>query len=190
MAKRRNYLDVWSSVILFSLIMLDLFLWMNIIKDQTPNKPEINKFLLGKNNAELIVWQNNIRIMIDSGVDASVVQKIDGVLLSNGGRYIDLAFISYPAANNYMGYEYLLDHYDIGALIYDGRNDANDPKYWATFLQKINGRHIPLITLGKGDRIRYGVNSIRILAPNKDLARSADITQAALRWDISSDAEN
>jgi beta-lactamase superfamily II metal-dependent hydrolase len=179
MAKQRRKLDVWSTIIIFSLVMIDIITWWNIL-GRPSLRPHIHSFDLGKTSSVLIILPNNIKIIVDSGGDDSVVSKLDSTLAVANDNYIDLAIISYPAANNYLGYESILQHYNIGAFIYDGRNDVVESKYWASFLAMVKAKNIPLITLGKGDSIRYASNIIEITAPDKDFARGADITQAAL----------
>jgi beta-lactamase superfamily II metal-dependent hydrolase len=180
MAKRRKHMDPWSVIIIFCLVMIDIILWQGIINANVSQPPQKYVLDLGKNSSTLIIFPHNIKIMIDAGEDDGVVGKLDAALSSNNDNYIDLAIISSPQLGNYEGYFYILDHYSVGAFIYNGRNDFANTQEWAKFLTKVQSKKIPLITLGKGDVISYERNSIQIAAPSKDADRSADLNDTAL----------
>ena len=74
----------------------------------------------------------------------------------------------------------LLDHYRIGAFIWNGRDDAATVAEWPALLQKIRSKNIPIVTLGAGDAIRYGNNEIDMLSPDADFDASAELNDTVL----------
>ncbi len=78
------------------------------------------------------------------------------------------------------GYYYLLDHYRIGAFIWNGRNDNPNVKEWSALLQKIRSKNIPIITLATSDRIHYENNEIDIVSPDSSFAASAELNDTVL----------
>lgn len=188
MAKPRRPIDVWSTIILFSLFTINILIWRAIFYIDPLQYPRIYFLSVTQGSSELLMLSEDVNIMIDSGGDDGILQKIDPLFADTAGPYINIAIISYPQINNYEGYYYLLDHYTIGAFIYDGRNDVEHDQDWKKFIDAVNAKNIPLITLSKGDRIDYGNNVMTILSPDVALVRSADITDAALVENIRTSA--
>ena len=89
---------------------------------------------------------------------------------------------------DYGGYQYVLAHYTIGAFIYNGRADAAYSTEWTQLMNAIAVKHIPLITLGAGDRVRFGgaglgapaENEIDILSPDAASAHSPNASDTAI----------
>jgi competence protein ComEC len=172
---------MWSLLVLFSLVMVDVMLWNNIaIANSSAQTTQLYFFNVTQGESALTILPNDVKIMVDAGGDNKIVSELDSALGTKNDDYIDLAFISYPQLDNYEGYNYILDHYTIGAFIYNGRNDIVDTKEWSAFLQKLQAKNIPLITVGSGDSIHYDDNIINILSPSATLIRSADLTDTAL----------
>lgn len=124
--------------------------------------------------------------MTDAGPTDEVVGALARVLPS-GDNYIDLAIISHPQLDHFNGYNFILDHYRVGAFIYNGRDDDPGVKEWPELKAKIAAKHIPLITLGAGDKILIGAGAsgtnaaatttdeIEMLSPIRAFAQSAEL---------------
>ena len=129
-------------------------------------------------------------VMTDAGADGGIVDDLQKVLPSGAPPYIDLAVISYPQAADYEGYQYLLEHYQFGAFLYNGRSDEEHSAEWTELIAAIAAKHIPLITVGAGDRIRYGTArtatsaalsvEVDILSPDPAFAQSAEPTDTGI----------
>jgi len=92
--------------------------------------------------------------------------------------YIDIAVIGNMDEEDWSGFGGLLDHGALGVVIYAGRDPRN--KEWNDFVEKIAARHIALLTVGAGDRISYGHNTVSFLSPDAVFARSPDQNDAGL----------
>jgi competence protein ComEC len=127
---------------------------------------------VGQGDSELVVLPGNIAVMTDAGPRAAVVGDLQRIL---PGNYIDVAIISHPQLDHFNGYNFILDHYHIGAFIYNGRDDDPPNAAWSGLKVKIKDEHIPLITLGRRDSIHYASSEIDILSPNLAFDQSAEL---------------
>lgn len=175
MKKHNNTL---SAIIILSLVALTAVVWWNIISFSNTNRfARAHFFYVGEGDSELVIFPGNIKVMTDAGPDASVLASIEKVMPS-GDDYIDLAIISHPQLDHFNGYHYLLDHYRIGAFIWNGRDNISTE--WSSLLQKIKLKHIPIVTMGAGDSIHYENNEINILSPDAGFATSAELNDTVL----------
>lgn len=157
------------------LVVLDGYLWYLVLICGPVTSPHDYFLDIGQGDSELIVFQGGARIMTDAGPLDEVLQSL-GDVLGGSDHYIDVGIISHPQLDHFNGYNYLLDNgYHFGAFIYNGRDDDPPNKEWSGLLAKIKEKNIPLLTLGAGDSIRQGSNTIALLSPNKDFAMSAEL---------------
>lgn len=169
--------DTLALIIVASLIAVDAYVWF-IIFSQCGVQGTREYFLdVGQGDSELLVFPGNVKIMTDAGPTSAVVDALQKVSPS-GDRYIDIAIISHPDLDHFGGYLDVLDRYEVGAFVYNGRD--GDSEAWRELLEKITAKHIPLVTLGAGDNIRYGKNMINILSPDKIFAESAETNDTSL----------
>jgi competence protein ComEC len=161
--------------------MLDAVLWRNIFIARSDAvgstaAPRIYFLPVMQGESALLVLPGGVTVLTDAGSDDSIVDDLQKVLPPGAPAYIDLAIISYPQAADYAGYEYLLQHYQVGAFIYNGRADLAHRTEWNQLTAAIAAKHIPLITVGAGDRILFGnaTAEIDILSPSAAFARSPE----------------
>lgn len=180
--QRKKIIDIASSIVLLALITLDLFIWKDIFLMHNVIAAARIYFLpVTQGESMLLVLPNHVTILTDAGSDTGIVAALQKVLPSDDASYIDLAIISYPQSADYEGYQYLLNNYRIGAFIYNGRNDDSYKAKWQQLTNIITAKHIPLITVGAGDRIRYGAaNEIDILSPDPTFARSPESSDTGI----------
>jgi competence protein ComEC len=182
--KQQKTFDPLSMLIVFGLIAADVTLWYQIIFAVSGAFPEgatprIDFLDVGQGDSELVVLPDDVKIMTDAGPDSKVVQSLANVL-AQSDPYIDLAIISHPEADHFGGYASILDHYRIGAFIYNGRDAEPGNAAWAQLRAKIKDKNIPLITLGRADKIHYANNEIDILSPNGDFVQSGELNDTGL----------
>lgn len=178
----KKIIDIGSAIILLTLIMLDVMTWSVAINDMyhahtggASRAAQLYFLPVTQGESALLVLPNNVTIATDAGADASIVDDLQKVMPSDGTTYIDLAIISYEQSTDYDGYKYLLDHFHIGAFLYNGRSDATHPTDWQKLMDAIDAKHIPLVTIGAGDRIHVGAaGEIDILSPDSTFARSPE----------------
>ena len=174
-----------------TIIVLDVLIWKGILfgvsgRFNEASAAVVHDYFLdvGQGDGELIVFPGDVKVMTDAGPDDTVLGSLAKVLPQDD-RYIDLAIISHPQLDHFNGYNFMLDHYDVGAFIYNGRDDDPGVKAWPALKAKIREEHIPLITLGAGDTIfvnggEGGTSSshngeIDLLSPDRTFAQSAEL---------------
>ncbi|HUC31603.1 MAG TPA: hypothetical protein VMR99_02875 [Candidatus Paceibacterota bacterium] len=173
--RHKKIIDVTSAIILLSLIMLDVTMWKNMIMSVVvATAPRIYFLPVTHGESALLVLPGDVTVLTDAGSDSAVVDDLQKIVPPGDGSYIDLAIISYPQVADYEGYQYLLEHYNIGAFLYNGRSDDAHSVEWQQLMSAIAAKRIPLITLNAGDSIRYGTDEINILSPDTAFAHSAD----------------
>lgn len=159
--------------LLFLLFALDALVWREVFLGGTLRAGDY--FLdVGQGDSELVVFPDGIKILTDAGpgsVAAGALSKI----LPPTDRYIDLAVISHPQSDHYGGFTDLLDHYEIGAFIWNGRDDDPGVASWKVLKDKIRARHIPIVILGAGDKIVSGAGEDDILSPDPATVMSAEL---------------
>jgi competence protein ComEC len=167
---------------LFMMVVLifsaaDIFCWYAIFSN-APNSEARAYFLdVGQGDSELMVFPGGITMMTDAGPTNAVLGSLEKALPEK--RYIDLALITHPQLDHFNGYNFILDHYDVGAFIYNGRDDTGVAE-WTALKEKIAAKHIPFITLGAGDSVHYGGDEVDILSPDREFAESAELNDTGL----------
>lgn len=172
--KRRRTLLL---VVLFACTALDVFAWREIFVGRPISGTRAYFLDVGQGDSELMVFPDGMTMMTDAGPTDAVIQSLGKAL--PGAKYIDLALITHPQLDHFNGYNFILDHYGIGAFLYNGRDDPGVAE-WGALKQKIAEKHIPLITLAAGDRVRYGAAEVDILSPDAEFAQSAELNDTGL----------
>ena len=163
------------AIIIAIVVLSDVSLWWNLFSAKHVTVAHDYFLDVGQGDSELVVFPGNVKIMTDAGPTDAVVGELADVL-PQGDAYIDVAVISHPQADHFNGYNVVLDHYRVGVFIYNGRDDDPTDVTWNDLEQKIAGKGIPLITLGRGDKIRYNHDyEVDILAPDLAFDESAEL---------------
>jgi competence protein ComEC len=189
----KKIIDIASAILLLSLTTLAGVLWKNIFIARgggtgiggSAAASHIYFLPVTQGESVLLVLPGGVTVLTDAGSDNAIVDDLQKVLPSGAPSYIDLAIISYPQAADYEGYAYLLQHYQIGAFVYNGRVDVVHSTEWNQLVAMIAAKHIPLITVGAGDCIRFGgadggvtsgtaLAEIDILSPSAAFAQSPE----------------
>ncbi|TSC60270.1 MAG: competence protein ComEC [Parcubacteria group bacterium LiPW_15] len=134
---------------------------------------------VGQGDSELAIAENGAKILTDAGQGSRVVGAL-GKILGSADKYIDLVLISHPQLDHYGGMRYVLDSYDLGAVLTNGREPQVISAEWADMKKKLSEKNVPMITIGKGDSIKLGEDGIRIISPDKLLLAGKDENEAAL----------
>ena len=163
-----------SAVLAAGLVVVDGCLWWSIFSYHRATVTHDYFLDVGQGDSELIVFPGNIKVMTDAGPTNQVVGDLRKTL-PQGDTYIDLAIISHPQLDHFNGYNFILDHYRVGAFIYNGRDDDPPLAAWSDLKNKIRDKGIPLITLGRGDKIRHAQNEIDMLSPTVEFDQSAEL---------------
>ena len=169
--KKRNSIIFALAV---ATIVLDGVIWHDIISARAASVTHDYFLDVGQGDSELIVFPGNVKVMTDAGPTDQVLASL-AYALPPGDDYIDLAIISHPQLDHFNGYNFILDHYRVGAFIYNGRDDDPGVAQWPALKAKIAAKGIPLITLGGGDKIFVGKNEVDMLSPNLAFDQSAEL---------------
>lgn len=169
---RKKVIDIASAIVLLALIALDVALWQEIFAARNAVTASIDFLPVTQGESALLVVPGNVTVLTDAGADNGIVTDLQKAMPPGSAAYIDLAIISYPQTADYDGYNYVLQHYGVGAFLYNGRADAAHAAEWNQLTAAIAAKHIPLITIGAGDRIRIGNVQVDILSPDAVFATS------------------
>ncbi len=156
---------------------LDLFCWVSLFMHQTFPGPHVYFLDVGQGDSELIVFPDGTTVMTDAGPTDAVLGSLEKAI--PGQHYIDIAVVTHPQTDHFNGYNFILDHYDIGTFLYNGRDDPGIAE-WTALKNKIASKHIPLVRLAAGDRIHDAGNQIDILSPNAEFIHSAELNDTGL----------
>lgn len=168
-----------SKLIIAVAVAADVLVWHQIILAGPPARSELHFLNVGQGDSELVVFPGNVKVLTDAGPDRSVLGELQKILPAED-RYIDLAVISHPQLDHFNGFNDVLDRYQIGAVITNGRDDAPTVGEWPVLLEKIKKGGVPLIIAGEGDSIRYRDNAIRILSPGRAFIESAELNDTGI----------
>jgi len=164
-------------VIFLVLVGFDLFLWSQILFFK--NEPKVYFLDVGQGDSSL-VYLDNILFLVDAGPDKKVLQSLSRVFPKKV-NYIDLAFISHPQLDHFGGFLDLLNKYDFGAFIINGREaDDKTREIYNKLISKLEERKIPVITLSANDKIKYKNNLIEIISPDQNWIQSAELNDTSL----------
>jgi competence protein ComEC len=165
-------------IVLIALFMFDIFCWFSVASGWPVSAARVYFLDVGQGDSELMVFPNGITMMTDAGPTDAVLGSLGKAL--PGKQYIDLALITHPQADHFNGYNFVLDHYGVGAFLYNGRDDDPGVAAWTDLKNKIAAKHIPLITLAAGDSIHCGNDEVDILSPDAEFADSAELNDTGL----------
>ncbi|GIW65287.1 MAG: hypothetical protein KatS3mg093_266 [Candidatus Parcubacteria bacterium] len=173
-----NYNKNLSLIIFLILIGFDIFLWLNIFFFNF-NQNKIYFLNVGQGDSSLINLKK-IFILIDAGPNSKINQSLAQAFKTKR-NYIDLAIITHPQLDHFGGFTGLLDKYDFGAFIINGREgDDKSKNLYNELINKIKNKNIPIIILSAGDKIIYQDNLIEILSPDKNWIQSAELNDTGL----------
>ena len=169
------------------LVLADVSLWFFIFVGAPVDHVRYYFLNIGQGDSQLIIFPNNIKLLIDAGPDASVVREL-GKVLPPEDRYIDLLLMTHPQLDHFGGFVDVLKNYQVGAFLGNGRR-ATIPTY-GELMKIIRGENVPYITMAEGDKIHIGADEVDVLSPNpKDLA-SAELNDGCLITMVRAESHN
>jgi len=160
-----QHLGNFSRLIAVVVIALDIAVWYQVVAGRPQNHTSFHFLDVGQGDAEVVEFPGGVQVMTDAGPGRTVARPLERAIGAQD-RFIELAIVSHPQTDHYTGFSDLLDRYRFGAFIMNGRADTLGVDQWNEFTAKLAARHIPVITLAAGDRIRYGEDRIDLLSPD------------------------
>ncbi len=179
-----------SVFVMCALLIVDGAIWWSLFHNM--KVPSLHSYNLSSakvakpGDPNLVIFPGGVTVLVNAGANSETSLNLQRVM-PQGATYLDAVIITAPVSRYFGGLQTILDHFRVGAFFYNGRDapdNGSDVSSWAALMARLAAQHIPMITLGAGDCLRYKVNEIDVLAPNNDSARSADIEQAGLELSI------
>jgi len=106
---------------------------------------------VGQGDGILIITPSNKHIMIDAGPDSKIIDCLSEHM-AFWERVIDVAIITHPHADHFMGYYYVIDRYRIDQFATEAL--SNKSAGFEGLMKRIDERGIPKQLVYKGDRWR------------------------------------
>lgn len=165
----------WSLSFLL-LAGFNLFIWHQII---TGAKSDLNLYFLnvGQGDSELVELPGEVQVLIDGGPDKTLLFELAEVLPSSD-RYLDLVVMTHPQTDHFAGFSDLLDRYQVGAFILNGRNGETEA--WDNFRKKLKEKEIPVILVEAGDKILYKESLLTVLSPDSALLGDKELNESSI----------
>lgn len=167
-----------STLLLGLFVLLDIALWMQIISG-SEKAFSFSMLDVGQGDSSLLQFTHGAVILTDAGPDRSVSRVLDSFELPVS-KYIDVAVITHPELDHYGGFSDLLDRYDVGVFLVNGRTPDEESLPWNTLLEKIKKKHIPVVVVGEGDSIVQGEDFIRVIAPGREFRDSGALNDTGI----------
>ncbi len=177
----KNATNRLAVVLVGVLVVLDGILWYFLTPLIRGNASFALDFLnIGQGDSELMLLPYKskiIKILIDAGPNAQVLSEIQKIVPPYD-RYIDLVLLTHPQLDHFGGFIDLLKYYDVGFFLSNGRR--GETKAYGDLVRTLQERHVRELTLGEGDRIRYGNYLLTLLGPSKKDIVSKELNDTCL----------
>jgi competence protein ComEC len=149
-----------KSVLLIFLLVVSNILVFSSLRKEVKGVDSIYFFNVGQGDSELI-RSGSVKLMIDTGPSKSIISSLEKIL-PRSDKYIDVLIISHPHADHYAGMDYLLENYEIGAVIWNGAESVKD---FNSVLEKIKLKDIPTVKAFAGTAITSTNFDMRVIYP-------------------------
>lgn len=170
-------IDNWVILLILFLVIFDVFVWQQVVFGG-PNKDLEVYFLdVGQGDSELAVLPGGAKILIDGGPNNKILNELSSVL-GPTDRYIDLVALSHPQLDHFGGLIDVMKRYQVGAFVFNGRQGIVPA--FKDLEKAIKDNKIPVIILGKGDKIKNRESNFDILSPSKEFSNSYDLNDTTL----------
>ncbi len=150
------------AIIIIGLIILDIVAWGTMLFGSQGKQSELFFFDVGQGDSEMVVMPGDVKLLIDGGPNNG---KAAGQLeraLPWHDRYIDMVMLSHAELDHFGGLLDVLQRYEVGAFIYNG--NGSDSESFKELAKVVRERNIPVIIMGKGDRIVYASSTIDMVS--------------------------
>lgn len=138
--------------------------------------PAVYFLSVGQGNGALVDL-GQVEILIDAGKDEKAAKEIEKIL-GDSDKYIDVVVLTHPNYDHYGGLKYILNNYQVGAFVYNGK-ESHSPSF-QKLKKLLKEKHLLMMQLGEGDSIKYQGNSFSVLSPDKKLLNLLDDNESSL----------
>mgnify|MGYP001569822700 CR=1 FL=1 len=157
------------------ILFLNLFFWRIILFPPADNL-KIYFLDVGQGDSQLVVLPGGVKILIDGGPNASVIEQLDKILPFYQ-RYIDLVILTHPQKDHSAGLVEILRRR--GASLFLSNGQKASITAYQELEKTLKDLRVPTISLSASDKIKYRSNTLSILWPPAKLV-SKEINDYAL----------
>lgn len=143
------------------ILFLNLFFWRIILFPPADNL-KIYFLDVGQGDSQLVVLPGGVKILIDGGPNASVIEQLDKILPFYQ-RYIDLVILTHPQKDHLGGLAEILRRRRIGLFISNGQKSSISA--YQELEKTLKDFEVPAISLLASDKIKYQSSVLSILWP-------------------------
>lgn len=155
-------------------------MWTKIKKESSADNSKICFLNVGQGDSILYTGGQGIQILTDTGPDSSIVEELEKTM-PDGDRDIDLIIITHPEHDHVGGLISALNHYSVGAIIWNGSYLNSDGSgEWESVKNYADSKKIPVLSVSEGDLIKIGDDVLEILSPSPLLKFSASLNESAI----------
>ncbi|PIR89328.1 MAG: hypothetical protein COU07_00305 [Candidatus Harrisonbacteria bacterium CG10_big_fil_rev_8_21_14_0_10_40_38] len=169
-------------VIIILLFLADIFVFKSVLSSH--DALEVHFLNIGQGDSALIRFPSGEDVLVDGGPPNGKILTELGKILPLEDRYIDLVISTHPDLDHFGGFIDVLDNYDIGAIIGNGRYGSATS--FETFLEKINKNGKKYITLKEGDTITLKNSKLDIISPNEEEFMGTATNDASIVFELES----
>ena len=133
---------------------------------------------VGQGDSELIILENNIKILIDGGPpNGKALKELDNIISAND-RYIDIVLLSHPELDHFGGFVEILRGYEVGIFLWNGLDV--DTVVFKTLRDILKENDVREMVVLAGDKIYYSKNTLSVLSPQNITAGDENLNDTSL----------
>lgn len=129
----------------------------------------------------MAILPGGVKILFDGGRDKTLLSDLSKILPA-ADRRIDLVILSHPQADHFTGFISLLDRYEVGYFIWNGRQGETES--WKNLVSALNSKNVNTLRLMEGDVIKYRESKIKFLSPNETELVDSELNNTTLTAEL------
>lgn len=169
------------SSIYLGLFLLNCLVWYWVAVGRPSDHLNLYFMDVGQGDSALAILPGGIKILFDGGPDKTLLSDL-GEILPATDRRIDLVILSHPQADHFIGFISLLDRYEVGYFIWNGRHGETES--WKNLASALNSKKVNTLRLMEGDRIRYRESEIKFLSPDETELVDSELNNTVLAVEL------
>jgi len=165
--------------LLTALLFFDALLWAQIIATSDQAQLAYYQFDVGQGDSTLLRLSDDVEILYDAGPSGNIASVLEGVL-GPFNRRLEVVIISHPQKDHYAGLLSVLEKFEVGLFVTNGRLPVGKDLVWEEILHRLEEKQVPHLTLVAGDKITYQSSTLEVLWPNTSWQQSGEVNDTSL----------
>ncbi|MDD5710522.1 MAG: MBL fold metallo-hydrolase [Candidatus Colwellbacteria bacterium] len=162
----------------FSLLIgLNIVIWGTIAVHMASADLCLYFLDVGQGDSQLIDLPEGGKILIDGGPGKETSFRLSRVLPWSD-KYIDLVLLTHAEKDHLGGLGDVIARHQVGAFLWSGQDAVTED--WAELRNILFERSIPLVQVGKGDRIIQGDSVLSVISPDPELPENPSSNERSL----------